>query len=143
MAGDPLIGGGFVILNGIRYDEGKVLPLEEPYPGSNLFSLASGGAIYVRDPHKRLVEQQLNGGTFVTLSNRDWDLILPYLQENERLFGIRVDDLLKVGSRQCSPVEVYRKVVPASSVLAQAVPDTDDSAWTEQPLEVTTDTFSE
>ena len=47
MAGNPLKGGGFVILNGIEFDEhGKMRDLPEPYPGSNLFSLASGGAIY-------------------------------------------------------------------------------------------------
>ncbi len=115
MAGDPLTGGGFVILNGIRIDEdGKVVPLPEPYPGSNLFSLASGGAIYVRDPHKRVVDQQLNGGKFTTLTQADWDLILPYLLENERLFGIRVKDLLTVDGRSCKPEEVYRKVTPVA-----------------------------
>jgi hypothetical protein len=63
MAGDPLQGGGFAILNGITPDEnGHIQPLSEPYPGSNLFSLASGGAIYVRDPQRYCVEQQLNGG---------------------------------------------------------------------------------
>ena len=51
MAGDPLNGGGFVILNGIRFDDdGKIVDQPMPYPGSNLFSLASGGAIYLRDP---------------------------------------------------------------------------------------------
>jgi len=115
MAGDPLNGGGFVILNGIRLDEdGKIVPLPEPYPGSNLFSLASGGAIYVRDPQKKVVSQQLNGGKFVELTGADWDLILPYFQENERLFGIRVDDLLTVEGRKCKPEEVYRKVTPVA-----------------------------
>ena len=53
MAGDPHTGGGFVILNGVKFDDdGKLVPLAEPYPGSNLFSLASGGAIFVRDPQK-------------------------------------------------------------------------------------------
>ncbi|MCU0917253.1 MAG: glutamate synthase [Planctomycetes bacterium] len=113
MAGDPLAGGGFVILNGIRIDEeGTVAPLTEPYPGSNLFSLASGGAIYVRDPHQRVVDQQLNGGKFTTLTPADWDLILPYLQENERLFQIGVEDLLTVDGRVRRPEEVYRKVAP-------------------------------
>ena len=51
MAGDPHNGGGFVILNGVKFDDdGQLVPLPEPYPGSNLFSLASGGAIFVRDP---------------------------------------------------------------------------------------------
>jgi glutamate synthase domain-containing protein 3 len=115
MAGDPLAGGGFVILNGIRLDEdGEVVPLAEPYPGSNLFSLASGGAIYVRDPHRKVVDQQLNGGKFTTLTPADWDLILPYLKENERLFGIKVEDLLTVDGRRCKPEEVYRKVTPVA-----------------------------
>jgi hypothetical protein len=115
MAGDPLAGGGFVILNGVGLDEdGKVVPLAEPYPGSNLFSLASGGAIYVRDPHHKVVDQQLNGGKFTTLTQADWDLILPYLQENERLFGIRIDNLLTVDGRPCKPEEVYRKVTPVA-----------------------------
>ncbi|MFC1896754.1 glutamate synthase, partial [Thermodesulfobacteriota bacterium] len=49
MAGDPLNGGGFVVLNAMEFDnEGNVRPQQVPYPGSNLFSLASGGAIYVR-----------------------------------------------------------------------------------------------
>jgi glutamate synthase domain-containing protein 3 len=115
MAGDPLAGGGFVILNGIRIDEdGKVVPLPEPYPGSNLFSLASGGAIYVRDPHHKVVDRQLNGGKFTALTPADWDLILPYLEENERLFGIKVEDLLTVDGRVCKPEEVYRKVTPVA-----------------------------
>ncbi|MEK7813908.1 MAG: glutamate synthase, partial [Candidatus Desantisbacteria bacterium] len=60
MAGDPLNGGGFVILNGMEFDEthGKFTEQPTPYPGSNLFSLASGGAIYARDPHKKLVKAQ-------------------------------------------------------------------------------------
>jgi glutamate synthase domain-containing protein 3 len=112
MAGDPLKGGGFVILNGIEFDDnGTVIPQITPYPGSNLFSLASGGAIYVRDPHTRVVEEQLNGGELVTLSAQDWDLVLPYLQENERLFGISIEkDLLCVDGRQMLYQDVYRKV---------------------------------
>ena len=55
MAGNPLEGGGFAIVNGLRFDDfGNVVPLDMPYPGGNLLSLASGGAIYVRDPHRTL-----------------------------------------------------------------------------------------
>ena len=114
MAGDPLNGGGFAILNGIEFDDdGKIVPLREPYPGSNLFSLASGGAIYIRDPHKSVSMQQLNGGEFTELTAQDWDLILPYLEENERLFGISIDELLIVDGHKKMPEEVYRKVRPA------------------------------
>jgi hypothetical protein len=143
MAGDPLNGGGFVILNGIKFEDGKMIPLEEPYPGSNLFSLASGGAIYVRDPHRKLVEQQLNCGAFVSLSSADWELIMPYLEENERLFGIRVADLLTVDSCRCDPAEVYRKVVPTTSAITQSIMDTDDSMLSQEPLEEAADMLTE
>jgi glutamate synthase domain-containing protein 1/glutamate synthase domain-containing protein 3 len=129
MAGDPLNNGGFVILNGIQFDDnGQVIPLPEPYPGSNLFSLASGGAIYVRDPDNKCDEQQLNGGQFVPLTDADWDLMLPYLEENERLFGISVEDLLTINGRQCEPTQVYRKVTPSKSAVSEAIADTDDVA---------------
>ena len=114
MAGDPLNGGGFVVLNGVTFNnDAKVQPLETPYPGANLFSLASGGAIYVRDPWQLIDEQQLNGGEIIPLEQRDWDLILPYLKENERLFGISVEeDLLVVDDKPKDPFAVYRKVRP-------------------------------
>lgn len=113
MAGDPLDGGGFVILNGLTFsDNGEISFLSHPYPGSNLFSLASGGAIYIRDPHNTLVDQQLNGGKFAEFSDRDWALILPYLEENGKLFDIPVDLLLTVDGKLSKPGEVYRKVTP-------------------------------
>ena len=122
MAGNPLSGGGFAIVNGLRFDEnGQVVPLDQPYPGSNLLSLASGGAIYVRDPHHTLVDEQLNGGKYRPLSAADWKLILPYLQENERLFGIRVHhDLLTVDGVLRKPSEVYRKVMPRKDAELEA-----------------------
>ncbi len=112
MAGDPLKGGGFVILNGVEFDgAGRVREQETPYPGSNLFSLASGGAIYVRDPRRRLVRDQLNGGEFAPLGDPDWEVIRPYLETNERLFGISIErDLLTVDGVRRPPGEVYRKV---------------------------------
>ncbi|MBN2046903.1 MAG: hypothetical protein JW750_03570 [Anaerolineaceae bacterium] len=111
MAGDPLNGGGFVILNGIEFDDhGKMRSLPEPYPGGNLFSLASGGAIYIRDPFQLVSEDQLNGGHFSPLTGADEELILPYLRRNEDLFGIRIDDLLKVNGEKKALSEVYRKV---------------------------------
>ncbi len=112
MAGNPLKGGGFVVLNGMGFDdEGSLSDLPSPYPGSNLFSLASGGAIYIRDPFDKLVNNQLNGGEFVKMSPADWDLILPYLKENQRLFGISIeDDLLTVKGERRPYDSVYRKV---------------------------------
>jgi glutamate synthase domain-containing protein 1/glutamate synthase domain-containing protein 3 len=116
MAGDPLNGGGFVILNGLQFDgNGRAVSQDTPYPGSNLFSLASGGAIFIRDPLKKIEEEQLNGGEVVPLEKRDWELILPYLKENERLFGISVeDDLLRVEGKKAGPLDVFRKVRPQS-----------------------------
>lgn len=111
MAGDPLDGGGFVVLNGVTFDEhGRLVELETPYPGGNLFSLASGGAIYLRDPQRKVGEDQLNGGRFALLSDADWALIRPYLEENEREFGISVRALLTVGGTERPPADVYRKV---------------------------------
>jgi glutamate synthase domain-containing protein 1/glutamate synthase domain-containing protein 3 len=112
MAGDPHNGGGFVVINGIEFDDkGRVVEQRTPYPGSNLFSLASGGAIFIRDPHKRIVEEQLNGGEFADMKDTDWSLILPYLQANEKYFGISIeDDILSVNGERRSPLEVYRKV---------------------------------
>jgi len=120
MAGDPLAGGGFVILNGIEFDgRGRTVPQPSPYPGANLFSLASGGAIYIRDPQHKVIERQLNGGVFSPLDDKDWRLIRPYLEENERLFGIRVEELLSVDGQRKTPQEVYRKVSAVKlSVLA-------------------------
>jgi len=113
MAGNPLKGGGFIILNGVGFDKnGNLIEYETPYPGSNLFSLASGGAIYVRDPHKKLVDEQLNGGKFTEITDEDWNLIKPYLEENEKLFGIMIKDLLTVSGKEKNPKEVYRKIIP-------------------------------
>jgi glutamate synthase domain-containing protein 1/glutamate synthase domain-containing protein 3 len=112
MAGDPLNGGGFVILNGIEFDqEGRIRELPTPYPGGNLFSLSSGGAIYMRDPEHLVGKDQLNGGRFMELDQRDWGVIQPYLEENERLFGIRIaEGLLRKGESVSDWSEAYRKI---------------------------------
>jgi len=112
MAGDPHHGGGFVILNAIEFDHhGRVREQSSPYPGANLFSLASGGAIFVRDPHHKLVPEQLNGGEFAEFTDEDWQLILPYLKANQRHFGISIQrDLLTIDGRPRPPRQVYRKV---------------------------------
>ncbi|HEX2698196.1 MAG TPA: hypothetical protein VHM28_10850, partial [Anaerolineales bacterium] len=103
-------------------EDGKLVDLPSPYPGGNLFSLASGGAIFIRDPLQTVDEDQLNGGMFADLTEADWSLIEPYLVENERLFGIRVEDLLTINGVRKSPAEVYRKVTVyiAETVLTEA-----------------------
>ncbi len=110
MAGDPLNGGGFVVVNGIGFDGGRIRPLEAPYPGGNLFSLASGGAVYIRDPAAKVGVDQLNGGQLGRLNQEDWQLILPYLLDNQELFGVNVDDLLSIDSEPNAPERVYRKI---------------------------------
>jgi hypothetical protein len=47
---------------------------------------------------------------FAPLSDADWQLIEPYLQRNEELFGISIDDLLRVDGKIQPPDRVYRKV---------------------------------
>jgi len=137
MAGDPLNGGGFVIVNGLSRDEdGKIMFRQRPYPGSNLFSLASGGALYIRDPHGVIVEEQLNGGRFAELTDDDWNLIHPYLMENERHFGIQVEELLTVDGVCRPPRDVYRKVEAVPLAVLTQVPDTDDSVWASNAAKV-------
>ena len=66
MAGNPFANGGFIIVNGLEFDSrGRIRSQRTPYPGGNLFSLASGGAIFIRDPYQQVVEEQLNGGELV------------------------------------------------------------------------------
>ncbi len=112
MAGEQT-GGGFVIINGLTYDaRGEVIGLEMKYPGNNLFSMASGGACYLNDPYKTVTENQLNGAEFQSFRREDWNTILPFLQENERLFGINIRyDLLMVDGVLKWPEEVFRKII--------------------------------
>jgi glutamate synthase domain-containing protein 1 len=132
MAGDPLNGGGFVVLNALGFDaEGHAYDLPEPYPGGNLFSLASGGAIYVRDPMNKVGEDQLNGGRIAELGDKDWTMLLPYLRENEELFGISVkNDLLMKNGSPVRPEEIYKKieVVPMAKATPAAAELADDEA---------------
>jgi len=116
MAGDPYNGGGFVIVNGLRPSfDGRFVSQEYPYPGSNLFSLASGGAIFIRDPERKVSSEQLNGGRLAEFTDHDWALVKPILEENERLFGISIKrDLLTIGDRVLEPSQVYRKIEPIS-----------------------------
>jgi glutamate synthase domain-containing protein 1/glutamate synthase domain-containing protein 3 len=125
MAGDPHNGGGFVVLNGIGFDDdGQIVDLETPYPGGNLFSLASGGAIYVRDPHGKVSEEQLNGGGIGEMEDQDWKLIEPLLVQNERLFDVPVRRLLQVDGELLSPNRVYRRIFARTVQALQA-----EEAW--------------
>jgi len=125
MAGDPLNGGGFVILNGITFDEdNQIIEMESPYPGGNLFSLASGGAIYVRDPFERVGGDQLNGGEFASFTAQDWALIEPYLQENARQFDIPLERLLSVNGEGRPSERIYRKIRPHATRALMA-----EEAW--------------
>jgi glutamate synthase domain-containing protein 1/glutamate synthase domain-containing protein 3 len=129
MAGDPHNGGGFVVLNGVEFDDrGAVRDQHAPYPGSNLFSLASGGAIFVRDPHHTIGKEKLNGAEFAEMTVEDWQLIQPYLQTNERHFGISIErDLLMVDGKAGSPLSVYRKVRPVkAAALAKKVEESEE-----------------
>ncbi len=117
-------GGGFVIINGLVFDErGEVLGLEMKYPGNNLFSLASGGACYLNDPYHTVTENQLNGAEFTAFRRKDWNTILPYLQENEKLFGISIrNDVLMVDGVLKWPEEVFRKIIASR--------ETEELDWT-------------
>ena len=59
-----------------------------------------------------LAESFMAGSPLAPLTAADWDLLrVPYLKENERLFGISVEeDLLTVQDIKRSPEELYRKV---------------------------------
>src|SRR5712692_9523818 len=78
-------------------------------------SLASCGAIIIRDPYRKISSDQLNGGRLADFTMKDWELILPFLEENEKLFGISVGkDLLTVRDEVLDPIRVYRKIEPIS-----------------------------
>lgn len=114
MAGDPLKNGGFVIVNGITFNrDGDIVELDSPYPGNSLFSLASGGAVYIRDPTRAVGEDQLNGGKFVEMTFDDWEVILPILEENASLFNIPVVRLLTHQKNRLEFHKIYRKIVPS------------------------------
>lgn len=53
------------------------------------------------------------------LTEKDWELILPYLQANERLFGIKITDLLKVDGKLSTPYISVRSVRAAVLYIAK------------------------
>ncbi len=117
MAGSDL-GGGFLLLNGLAPNaQGDFVGLEHRYNGTSFFSLASGGAGYINDPYHSMTADQLNGTHFIELTREDWLALLPYLEENARLFGIEIErDLLTVDGVRKWPGEVFRKVTPQTPV---------------------------
>ncbi len=59
------------------------------------------------DPNNKVTVDQLNGGRISNLSDKDWELLMPYLKENENLFGISVqNDLLMKAGRVVRPEEI-------------------------------------
>ena len=111
MAGDPYNGGGFVILNGLAFNkENDLFPLI-PRIRVRIFFPRFGR----RDIHPRPESDYRSGaverGEISPFTETDWNLILPYLKENERLFGISIEDhLLMVDGKKRSPGEVYRTI---------------------------------
>jgi glutamate synthase domain-containing protein 1/formylmethanofuran dehydrogenase subunit C len=117
MAGDPLKKGGFVILGGISFSSfGNPEMLDTPYSGGNLFSLASGGAIYLHDPYSYVGEDQLHGGKFSIFTSEDEKAITPYLWENETLFGINLAKISNGGQplEKENYLKIFRKISPLS-----------------------------
>jgi hypothetical protein len=49
-------------------------------------------------------------GSIAALTEKDWEVMLPYLEENERLFNISMEGLLTVNGELWAFNEVYRKV---------------------------------
>lgn len=53
-----------------------------------MFPLASGGTVYVREPRRLPVDEQPNGAEYAELGEDDWELVLPFFRENDKLFDI-------------------------------------------------------
>ena len=79
MAGDPLNGGGFVILNGIEFDERRPHRRRRPRrtraATCSRWPRAAPSTSATRT--SKVVEEQLNGGEFCPLTDKDWRLIRP------------------------------------------------------------------
>jgi hypothetical protein len=84
------------------------------------------GSVYIRDPNSMVGADQLNGGELTEFTETDWQLIKPYLVENERLFGIEMEkDLLTVDGHRRPSEKVYRKVQPVKLAVLSKV----EEAW--------------
>ena len=95
-----------------------------PLPSLDIVTIASGGAIYVRDPANKIEKEQLNGGEFGEMTQEDWNLIQPFLEENERLFGISQKRLLHYNEITLKPVQIYKKIIPSRIQALQ-----EEEAW--------------
>ena len=115
-AGDPNKGGGFIITKDMDYiEEARPQEKSSPDPEEHHFSLASGGTIFMRDPHPAVEKDQLNDGVFTGLTKTDRRRMEPYIIENQNLFGIKVYDLL-TGNRVRKLIpEVYCNVLARTS----------------------------
>ena len=49
------------------------------------------------------------------MTESDWKLIEPYLEENEKLFDITINRLLTVDGEKKAPKDVYRKIRPSKA----------------------------
>ncbi len=102
---------GFVILNGLTFDEkGEIEDLEAPYSKRSLLSLSSGQTVYVRDPLSKIKKYKISGVRILDLTEKDCLNIFPCLKENEKLFNIHVLDLITVKNQLLPFHKVYRKV---------------------------------
>jgi len=89
-------------------------------------SLRAARSSYAIPPYDR--QGKLNGAEFAEMTPEDWQLIQPYLQANERHFGISIErDLLIVDGKARSPQAVYRKVRPVkTTALVKKVEESDE-----------------
>lgn len=78
-----------------------------------MLSLASGGAIFIGYPHQKVSSEQLNGERLADFTMKDLEVILSFLDENEKLSGISIEkDLLTVHDKLLDSMRVYRKIEP-------------------------------
>lgn len=64
------------------------------------------------------------GGGIAAVGLSAWSLIVPYLEENERLFGVSKERLLQYEAETLKPNQIYRKIVPAKTKILQ-----EEEAW--------------